>query len=694
MTTRDVVIVTLFTIAACGDNDHPGGGQLLVSPQMGLHTTEFGGTAQFTVSLSNEPIDDLAVGITSSNPAEGTVSPVGLVFTKDNFATPQIVVVTGVDDNVVDGPQAYLIHISADGSENVDDVDVSVTNDDNDLPGVVVTPTLGLLTSESGGQATFTMSLLAQPAASVMVPLASSNGGEGTIDRASVEFTPDSWDQPQTVTITGVDDHMRDGQVAYTILTGLTVSDDPIFNGLDPDDVQVTNVDDEQIAIVVAPTSGLVTSESGGHDTFSVVLSVAPTDDVTIAVTSLTPGEAVAAPASLTFTTSNWNTPQTVTVTGQDDLVADGPEPFTIMLAPAVSTDLDYNGLDPDDVTGTNLDNDTAAIDVWPTSGLTTSETGTRAYFQVVLGSQPVANVTIPVTSSDLTEGTAFPASLLFTAADWNQPRTVTVKGVDDLLTDGNQAYTIVMPPPTTTDTVYAAIDPADVSVTNIDNETAGFTVTPTTLTVSEFGDSDTFTIVLNKRPTANVTITFASTDLTEGTVSPQTVTFSTFNWNTPRTITVTGVNDNLTDGNQTFTIVTNAALTTDPAYSGLDPANVSVTNIDNETAQVYVKARPLLTTSENGTTATFQMRLTRAPTASVTCPLHSSDLTEGTVTGSVTFTPGNFAFQTVTVTGVDDAIVDGDQLYSIITGPCTSTDARYNGFDPPDVACLNRDND
>ena len=53
----------------------------------------------------------------------------------------------------------------------------------------------------------------------------------------------------------------------------------------------------------------------------------------------------------------------------------------------------------------TNTDNDTAGITVTPTSGLTTTEAGGTATFTVVLNTQPTADVTIGLTSSDTTEG-------------------------------------------------------------------------------------------------------------------------------------------------------------------------------------------------------------------------------------------------------------------------------------------------
>src|SRR2546427_404434 len=143
---------------------------------------------------------------------------------------------------------------------------------------------------------------------------------------------------------------------------------------------------------------------------------------------------------------------QTVTVTGADDFVADGNVAYTIVTAAATSTDAGYNGLNAADVPVTNTDNDTPGITVTPTSGLTTTESGGTATFTVVLATQPTANVTIGLSSSDVSEGTVSPASLTFTSGNWNTAQTVAVTGVDDFVADGAVAYTIVTAAATITD--------------------------------------------------------------------------------------------------------------------------------------------------------------------------------------------------------------------------------------------------
>ena len=75
--------------------------------------------------------------------------------------------------------------------------------------------------------------------------------------------------------------------------------------------------------------------------------------------------------------------------------------------------------------------------------------------------------------------------------------------------------------------------------------------------------------MVLNAQPTANVTIGLSSSDTTEGTVSPASLTFTTANWNTAQTVTVTGVDDAIADGLQRYSIITAPAASTDPATTG-----------------------------------------------------------------------------------------------------------------------------
>ncbi len=148
--------------------------------------------------------------------------------------------------------------------------------------------------------------------------------------------------------------------------------------------------------ITVSPTSGLVTTEEGGGtDTFTVVLNTQPTADVTIEISSddtsegLVSDETVNTPSpnlTLSFTDSNWSEAQTITVTGVDDTERDGDQEYTLVTAPAISDDLNYNGIDPADVSVTNTDDEhVESITVTPSNptivvGTTQQFTATGAY--------------------------------------------------------------------------------------------------------------------------------------------------------------------------------------------------------------------------------------------------------------------------------------------------------------------------
>ena len=123
---------------------------------------------------------------------------------------------------------------------------------------------------------------------------------------------------------------------------------------------------------------------------------------------------------------------------------------------------------------------------------------------------------------------------------------------------------------------------------TILDNDTAGITISPTSdLTTTEAGGTDTFTIVLNSQPTSNVVINLSSSDTSEGMVSPSSITFTSSNWNTPQTITVSGVDDYLLDGNIAYTINISNSISSDSNYNGLAPnvSSLSALNVDDDVA-------------------------------------------------------------------------------------------------------------
>lgn len=224
-------------------------------------------------------------------------------------------------------------------------------------------------------------------------------------------------------------------------------------------------------------------------------------------------------------------------------------------------------------------------------SGASTTEAAGTVTFDVTLSVQPEVGETIGVgiSSSDTNEGTVSSATLDFTDLNWSIAQTITVTGVDDDVDDGDTAYVI-------TATMLSAsagstFADATLNLTSTDDDAAGVTVSAISGDTTEAGGTATFTVVLDSEPTATVTIALSSSDTTEGTVSPASLTFTTANWDTAQTVTATGVNDGADDGNIVYTITTAAATGGD--YTGIDPADVTVTNTDNDSAAPTPKPAP-----------------------------------------------------------------------------------------------------
>ena len=118
-------------------------------------------------------------------------------------------------------------------------------------------------TGEDGITATFAVNLTSAPQADVTISLASSDTGEGTVDKTTLTFTTGNWNIPQTVTVTGVDDTEVDGDQQYEIQFGAAVSSDTAYSGLTPAPVSVINIDNEVPNVVTATFSAVSGSPSG-----------------------------------------------------------------------------------------------------------------------------------------------------------------------------------------------------------------------------------------------------------------------------------------------------------------------------------------------------------------------------------------------------------------------------------------------
>lgn len=130
-------------------------------------------------------------------------------------------------------------------------------------------------------------------------------------------------------TITGLTNHFTDFMITYTQgSAGVTVTESD---------------------------SATAVTEGGTTDTVSYVLTSQPTADVVI--TPAIASQATRSPSSLTFTSANYATPQSITITATDDSTVEGSHSATITHT-VTSADSNYNGLSISNITVTITDND------------------------------------------------------------------------------------------------------------------------------------------------------------------------------------------------------------------------------------------------------------------------------------------------------------------------------------------------
>ncbi len=541
--------------------------------------------------------------------------------------------------------------------------------------------------TEGGATDTYTVVLDSQPVANVTITV--TPDAQCTALPSPLTFTTANWNVAQTVTVTAVDDAVVEGAHNCAI-THTATSADVGYNGLAVAGVTAAVTDNDVAGVTVTESGGTTNiTEGGATDTYTVVLNTIPAANVTITVTP--DAQCTALPSPLTFTAGNWNVAQTVTVTAVDDAVIEGAHNCVITQT-AASGDANYNGLAVAGVTAAVTDNDVAGVTVTESGGTTDiTEGGVTDTYTVVLNTIPAANVAITVTPD--AQCTALPSPLTFTAGNWNVAQTVTVTAVDDLAAEGAHNCVITQTA-ASGDANYNGLAVAGVTAAVTDNDVAGVTVTESggTTNITEGGATDTYTVVLNTIPAANVTITV--TPDAQCTALPSPLTFTAGNWNVAQTVTVTAVDDLAAEGAHNC-VITHAAASGDANYNGVAVAGVTAAVTDNDVAGVTVTESGGTTDiAEGGVTDTYTVVLNTMPTGNVTINV-TPDAQCTALPSPLTFTAGNWnVAQTVTVTAVDDAANEGLHTCVITHAVAGGSAAEYLAAVIADVTANVTDND
>ena len=347
--------------------------------------------------------------------------------------------------------------------------------------------------------------------------------------------------------------------------------------------------------------------------------------------------------SSLTFTTSDWGTAQTVTVSAGQDADAVGDSATLTHVAAGG----DYGSVSRD-LAVTVTDDDTAGLEL-SAATLAVTEGGSNSY-TVALATQPSGDVTVTIGGTTGTDLSVDNSSLTFTTSGWSTAQTVTVSAGQDADAVGDSA--------TLTHVAaggdYGSVS-RDLAVTVTDDDTAALALSAATLAVTE-GGSKSYTVALATQPSGDVTVTIGGTSGTDLAVDKSSLTFTTSGWSTAQTVTVSA-------GQDADAVGDSATLT--HVAAGGDYGSVSkdlaVTVTDDDTAALALSAA-MLAVTEGGSNS-YTVALATQPSGDVTVTIGGTSGTDLAVDkSSLTFTTSGWSTaQTVTVSAGQDADAVGD---------------------------------
>ena len=504
-------------------------------------TVTEGGSATYTVRLNTQPTSDVVISVTASGSSDVTVSPATLTFTTANWSTAQTVTVSAAQDADAVNDAASITHAVVDASSANEYDAVTIARGGGDRHRRRRRRGGGVRDHGDGDRGRQRL-LHGEAEHATHLQRGDRRNRQRQLRRDGVSGHSDLHDVQLEHGEDG-DGGCRPGRRrgerrGVHRPRGGGRQQRRRVRRRDHRRVAVTVTDDDAAGAAVSETT--LTVAEGGSATYTVRLNTQPTSDVVITVSSGNT-DVTASPATLTFTSSNWGTAQTVTVAAAQDADAVNDAASIAHAVVDASSADEFDAVTIAGVAVTVTDDDAAGAAVSETT-LTVTEGGSATY-TVRLNTQPTSDVVIGVTASGNTDVTVSPATLTFTTANWDTAQTVTVAAAQDADAVNDAASIAHAVVDASSADEFDAVTIAGVAVTVTDDDAAGAAVSETTLTVAE-GGSATYTVRLNTQPTSDVVISVTASGNTDVTVSPARLTFTTANWGTAQTVTVAAAQD------------------------------------------------------------------------------------------------------------------------------------------------------
>ena len=659
------------TTVNIADDDDP---RVRVSFAGATYSVPEGGSVEVTVTLSADPertvdIPLSAAGRGGLEDAEYSVVPENVTFSTGG-SLEQTVTVTTTDDRINDdGESLRLTFGTLPGRvTSTSPSAATVSINDDDVAGVTLSETsLGIA---EGGSGSYTVVLTSEPTADVTIESRAPASSDLTVNPSSLTFTSGNWDSPQTVAVSAADDN--DFTDDTGTITHRVRSSDSDYNNRSVDSVAVTVDDDEEVPVTVKFGRANYTVREGVTVDVTVTLNRDPKREVTIPIGRADQNGATSAdysgvPSSVTFNSGDRSVTFRVTAT-QDELDDDGESVKLSFGAPLPNA---VTAGTPSESTISITDDDHPIVEVSFKKDTYSVNEGGSVNVMLTLDEAPGRSVTIQIDSTNL--GTA-------SAADYSVPGAVTFgrndteksisfRATQDSLDDDDESVGLALSS-TLPDRVTKG-SPSSATVSITDDDGRGVLITPTALTVPE-GGSKTYTVKLTSQPTADVTVTInksGSSDVTHNDAD-NSLTFTTTNWATSQTITVSAAQD---DDHLDDEATISHSVTSTGDYSGIIVGSVAVTVTDDEEVPVTVSFDQATYTIDEGADQVVTVRLSPAPERTVTIPFVKTEVGAtsadyGGVPARVVFNSGDTE-QTFTVTTVNDDVDDDDERIELSFG-------------------------
>ncbi len=420
-------------------------------------------------------------------------------------------------------------------------------------------------------------------------------------------------------------------------------------------------------------------ANSEGEVNFSVKLTSQPTQNVTVRVDTFT----------LTFTSSNWDTPQNVSLNGITS--------SRNLAVTSTSNDSNYNNrtsnitINPDDgIPNLNITEGENPLPIIIPSVSILLENDTNegselaGVFKLLLSNPApsgglMINYQVTGTATPNVDYNTLSGSIEIPEGEISVFLNIPV--IDDKVKE-NAETVIVTLQAGEGYTLNNATSSATLTISDDDESAIEFATPQTTASITSSNDlltvsvvsfnenSGTFTVKLNQQPSQNVTVTLR--DALNNNASGGSLTFTPDNWQSAQNLTLTNLTaNNSNDFNYQITAVTESQ---DSNYQNKTLNFPIVTNSLNTTIT------SLLTTE--GEDDILLVKLTSQPTGNVTLSFSEIDATENSFsTNTLTFTPDNWnIYQSINVSGLTDDRADGDITYNVKV-TATSSDNNYNGL-------------